>query len=514
MKKRIEMLVKRTKILVGTFAAFLVLVLSVTGCTFSNGKKEVKTQTVAEVETEADENVTIIQEKQEIEIEEQTEEPKKTEKTLRTTPISASLEKKWEDVPVGAYCIVFWPDELCFHDVFVEGLNNPDSVEKLDGVDTQTMEELRGLNLQEGVYYIPDENKQKRIQKILNHSRKKKKISSEGEYSLLYKTDKEKYKRIGGTLHCEIDDEYENPHAHTRMFNPKLHKYLSKILKDEFQYEPLDVTTITDIESATLEYVHHKTKKQYSQTIKKKEILDKLENWFSNAKPCCTGDRPYFNGLLTLKLNNGKDITLTMASSGVPYFEVNGVLYEYDPKPKRKRSGYEFFECFDEIPYYNHYYNPNRVNATQKRKIKKLCKNFTKFLCRELVAEGTIIRLGAENAKTWKFQDWKTEDTTYKENMLASLKYMDCKNAAERVFDIKDWDVTPALEDYGNVRLSMSTKSIRKVSSKRYKATFHIEWENAEKNKKIRSATFTLKKKKGTYYGFVVKNLTMKKTAK
>ena len=509
MKKRIEIMVKN-KMLVSTFAAFLVLVLSVTGCTFSNGQKEAKTETVAEVETKADENMTTERkEKQEIEREEQTEEPEqteeleKTEKPLRTTPISASLEKKWEDVPVGAYCLSIRPNELCFDEDGIEGVDS-------------------GANF---FYYVPDEKKQKKIQKLLKHPEKKEKMATrlngyveyaeqwikehnrtvEAEFSLAYKADE------GDFMQVNEDGAIEK--GNKVMVNPKLVRYLAKILKDELQYEPLDVTTIKNIESVTLEYVHPMTKKQYSQTIKEKVILDKFEDWFSHAKACYSGDFPWYTGLLTLQLKNGKEIKLTMAN-GISCFSANGELYDYDPKLERKRSGYEFFECFDEIPYYNHYYNSNRVNATQKRKIKKLCKNFTKFLCRELVAEGTIIRLEADNTKTWKFQDWKKEDTTYKENMLASLKDMDCKNAAEKVFDIKDWDVTPALEDYGNVRLSMSIKSIRKVSSKRYKAIFHIEWENSEKIKKIRSATFTLKKKKGTYYGFVVKSLTMKKTAK
>lgn len=43
MKKRIEMLVKKPKMLVSTFAVFLVLVIGVTGCTFSSGKNETRT---------------------------------------------------------------------------------------------------------------------------------------------------------------------------------------------------------------------------------------------------------------------------------------------------------------------------------------------------------------------------------------------------------------------------------------------------------------------------------------
>lgn len=378
MKKRIEMLVKKPKMLVSTFAAFLVLVIGVTGCTFSSAKNE--EEKVVEIETNADSNATKTKEKKKTEIGGDTEQTKKTEETIRTTPISASLEKKLEDVPVGAYCLSFCPDELSFHEVFVEGLNNPDSVEKTDGVDIQTMEEMRGMNTQESVYYVPDEDQQKKIQELLEHPEKTEKIPTHGtgdceevdyqwiveniEYeeqwikehnqtvyagcSLLYKTDSEE-----GFQQYDVKEDGTIVEEYMVMVNPKLCNYLSKILKDEFQYETLDVATIKNIESATLEYVHPKTKKQYSQTIKEKEILDKFENWFSHAKACYSGDCPYFNGLLTLKLKNGKVITLTMASSGVTYFSVNGGLYDYEPKNKPEGfDAYAVFECFDKIPYY------------------------------------------------------------------------------------------------------------------------------------------------------------------
>ena len=153
------------------------------------------------------------------------------------------------------------------------------------------------------------------------------------------------------------------------------------------------------------------------------------------------------------------------------------------------------------------------VTATQERNIKKLCRHFTNFLCLELidVEPDSMIKVG--KSKTWKFQNWRTEDLTYKENMLEPLTYMYCKNAAEKVFDIKDWKITPVLGDWGDAGPYISLKSIKKVSSKKYKATFNIKWENSVLNKvkKMGSATFTLKKKRGTYYGFIVKSVTIKK---
>ena len=328
MKKRIEMLVKKPKMLVSTFAAFLVLIIGVTACTFSSAKNE--EEKVVEIETKADENATETKGKDETEEPEAIEQTEKTEETSKKTPVVESLVTKIEDVPEGAYGLWFFPDELCFEKNFVDGVNNKD-----------------------GVYYVPDENKQKKIREILAAPKKKKKVTSESEYYLIHKTDKENFTRIGADMHCDIDD--ENTHTHTTVVNLKLHNFLSKILKDEFQYGPIDVTAIKNIESATLDYVHPRTKKQYSQTINKKEILDKFEDWFSHAKACCSGDRPCFNGLLTLKLKSGKVIKLSMASTGVTYFSVNGGLYDYEPKNKPEGfDEYAVFECFDKISYYNY----------------------------------------------------------------------------------------------------------------------------------------------------------------
>lgn len=328
MKKRIEMLVKKPKMLVSTFAVFLVFVIGVTGCTFSSAKNEEEIET--EIETKADATATETKEKDETEELEVIDQTEKTEETSQKPPIVESLVTKIEDIPEGAYCLWFFPDELCFQKNFVDGVNNMD-----------------------GVYYVPDENKQKKIREILSDSEEKKRVSSEAEYYLIYKTDKENFTRIGADMQCDIDD--ENVHTHTSMVNPKLHKFLSKILKDEFQYEPIEIATIKNIESATLDYVHPMTKKQYSQTIKEKEILDRFGDWFSHAKACCSGDRPCFNGLLTLKLKSGKVIKLTMASTGVTYFSVNGGLYDYEPKNKPEGfDEYAVFECFDKIPYYNY----------------------------------------------------------------------------------------------------------------------------------------------------------------
>lgn len=343
MKKRIEMLVKKPKMLVSTFAAFLVLVISVTGCTFSSAKNE--EEKVAEIEKKADANATKTKGKDETKEPVAIEQTEKTEETLQ--PVTASLETKFEDVPEGAYCLWFFPDELCFRENFVDGVNSVT-----------------------GVYYVPEKKMQKKIKELLENPEKKEKRTAkrdreyqeykdkcirengkvtEAGFYLEYKKDKEEFIQYNVNLDGIIEDE------DMYMVNPALCKLLSEILKEEFQYEPLDRRTIKDIESATLEYRHPKNKKLYSQTITDKETLGNFEYWLAWALPYYSGDKPYYNGLLTLTLKNGKVIRMSMDSTGNPYYLVNGHLYNYGIRNKIDGfNGYTLMDCFDTIPYYNY----------------------------------------------------------------------------------------------------------------------------------------------------------------
>ena len=157
-----------------------------------------------------------------------------------------------------------------------------------------------------------------------------------------------------------------------------------------------------------------------------------------------------------------------------------------------------------------------RVTATEKRNIKKLCSNFTTFLGLELTDPDSATNYFEDESVTWEFQKWNKEDMTYKENMIVPLWYMYCKDPAKKVFDIDSWIITTKEGDWGEAAPVMSLRSIKKVSSKKYKVNYNINWESSFPKKsvtKIGSATFTLKKKRGTYYGFVVKSVVIKKVA-
>lgn len=343
MKKRIEMIVKKPKMLVSTFAVFLILVMGVTGCTFSKAKMETKTEAnaqkmeniiLAETDVAKTENKTLAEadaaktENKTPAVQEDLK-TKKTEETLQPTATVATLETNFENIPKGKYYLWFFPDELLFK-------------KRLSG----------------GIYYVPNEEMQKKIKELMDSPEEEKKITpqwikefgehKEAGYYLNYKTDKEEFTRIL----VNLDDTLINGEKETYIINKKLCNLLAKLLKDEFQYEPLDVTDIKNIVSAKLDYRNRKNQKVYSQTIEDKEILDKFEDWFSHAEPFYGGSAcPYEDALLTLTLKNGKVIKLSMASDGCEVFKVNGKPYDYTPKDKVEGfSGDTFFDCFDEIP--------------------------------------------------------------------------------------------------------------------------------------------------------------------
>ena len=164
----------------------------------------------------------------------------------------------------------------------------------------------------------------------------------------------------------------------------------------------------------------------------------------------------------------------------------------------------------------NHVYaaTSQDVSETQEKNIKKLCKNFTTFIGVEFTDDtsGTYVEKG--KSCTWEFQKWSTEDLTYKPNIVVPLWYMSIKDASEKVFDIDGFYVEPIEGDWGSAEPNLSLQSISKISSRKYKAVFNVKWRDcmSRTNKKIGTATFTLKKRKGTYYGFIVKKVKISKT--
>ena len=152
-----------------------------------------------------------------------------------------------------------------------------------------------------------------------------------------------------------------NQTEETFEINKKLCSLIQEIVEEKLNYRPLDIKSIKNIVSAKLDYRNRKDKKTYSQTIKNKKVLRTFEKWFSNAEVFRGGSGcPFTDALLTLTLENGEIIQLSIASDSCPVFMANGVYYDYSYQNRNgeyvdKKGEYfsadTFFQYFNEIPY-------------------------------------------------------------------------------------------------------------------------------------------------------------------
>ena len=152
----------------------------------------------------------------------------------------------------------------------------------------------------------------------------------------------------GGYLYYTYDD--ENSIMECFIEAPKLCDYIQIMLMEKIGYQSYDVSDIKDIVSAKLDVKSSSNGGQfYSQTITDAETLQKFEDWFSNAKYMHSGTECGTQyACLELTLANGDVVRLSMATDSCPYFNMDGVTYDYRPTSDWNNS--EFYKCFDEIP--------------------------------------------------------------------------------------------------------------------------------------------------------------------
>ena len=153
----------------------------------------------------------------------------------------------------------------------------------------------------------------------------------------------------GGYLYYTYDD--ENSIMECFIEAPKLCDYIQIMLMEKIGYQSYDVSDIKDIVSAKLDVKSTFTGGQfYSQTITDAEILQKFEEWFSNAEYMYSGTECGTQcACLELTLANGDVVKLSMATDSCPNFHIDGVAYDYRPVSDWNNS--EFYKCFDEIPW-------------------------------------------------------------------------------------------------------------------------------------------------------------------
>ena len=153
----------------------------------------------------------------------------------------------------------------------------------------------------------------------------------------------------GGYLYYTFDDEKGMMECFIEA--PKLCDYIQIMLTEKIGYQNYDVSDIKDIVSAKLDVKSAFTGGQfYSQTITDTEILQKFEEWFSNAEYMLNGtDCGNRYACLELTLANGDVVKLSMATDSCPNFHIDGVAYDYRPVSDWNNS--EFYKCFNEIPW-------------------------------------------------------------------------------------------------------------------------------------------------------------------
>ncbi len=132
---------------------------------------------------------------------------------------------------------------------------------------------------------------------------------------------------------------------------PKLCDYIQIMLQEKLGYYTFEPADIKDIVSAQLEVQSAATDGKYhTQTITDTETLQRMEFWFGQADymfggaDCCNEQ-----ACLTLTLQNGKKVRLSVATDSCPNFGINGVYYDY--RPENEWDNRTFFELFDEIPW-------------------------------------------------------------------------------------------------------------------------------------------------------------------
>lgn len=100
--------------------------------------------------------------------------------------------------------------------------------------------------------------------------------------------------------------------------------------------QPVRPSQIQNIQSATLEW-------EGSHTITDPSKLAKLERWLSNSTELYGGAQCWFTATLTLRLENGEALVLSMATDSCRSWLSEGVFYDYG-----SGDNTEFFELFTE----------------------------------------------------------------------------------------------------------------------------------------------------------------------
>lgn len=354
MKKRMTMLVKRPRTKIITLVGVVVLCCCMVGCTFGNAVEKENTNlskneekaaaeqaeamaSQAQLEKAATQAEKVMESQAELEMvaaeQKELEESRKAAEEMQKAQKSGTYEigGKGEDASYKEVTLYSAPveDKVCIQ-VAPPGVRDH-------------------LNY----YYIPDGAVQEKLTAVISNMTdvwpaedKNWQDMKEAGYKICY-NDKEYVALEGGYLLVTKDTE----EAQLLVWMKETCDLIEGLLSDYLDYEPVDITQIKDIQSATLEVCGVLTNDQYySQTITDKEVLEQFADWFRNAEyirggvDCCNEE-----SCLSLTLASGEVIRLSVAMDSCSNFGINGVYYDYSPEETWDNT--EFFSYFDEIPW-------------------------------------------------------------------------------------------------------------------------------------------------------------------
>lgn len=345
LRNRIIQIANPGKLRLGTTVLVCALLFGVTGCTIGGSRQnsgktgnERNDHTDSTGKNEADTDQT-----------ENWNETKKNEASKHENPKKEDDSQLLTDPVTDKVCILVYPDEA--------------------GIDWG--------------YYVVDEDKQERLQELIDnldvtkiYYEKEKAENLEDDPKAVYHENYEGLKENIKSLGCSIayqGTEWELYSNGYLLSSPpqegesdlwgaqseELSTMVWQVAGEKFGYAEFSPEEIKNIESATLTYIgmsREQDGEQHMQKIEDKEILDILEERLSHAEEIQGGSAcPFYEAVLTLELESGKRIKMSLATDSCSMFRVNGIYYDYMPEGAQDINpgdiGYNgvLYEYFDEI---------------------------------------------------------------------------------------------------------------------------------------------------------------------
>ncbi len=330
LKKRITQIANPGKLRLGTAVLACVLLFGVTGCTIgasrqNSGKTGNDYTDRTEKNEEKTENLNISEKNEDLAKEEGLQ--------LLSEPVTDKV------------CILVYPDET--------------------GIDWG--------------YYVVDDDKQEKLQELLNNlevteiyyeKEKAEKLEDDPAGYVLWNDWNDNVRSLGCSItyqgrewelysdnHFVSSPSEEGKSDLCGAKSEELGTMVWQIAGEEFGYAKFSPEEIKNIQSATLTYMGRRLGgEELTQKIEDREILDILEDRLSHAVEIQGGSAcPFYEAVLTLELENGKIIKMSMATDSCSMFRVSGVYYDYMPEGSQNinigdiGTNEVLYEYFDEI---------------------------------------------------------------------------------------------------------------------------------------------------------------------